>query len=110
MQWDAVRCSRAANNAVYNAALRIRHPERQMYCGFRADHPINRIEELLPWNFAAELDGQKSHTEAKSTAFNLTKTSCNRRLRQGNRKRPLTASRERIELQSWFAPNVEAVE
>jgi len=29
-----------------------------------ADHPVNRIEELLPWNLAAELVGQISRTEA----------------------------------------------
>ena len=28
------------------------------------DHPINRIEELLPWNLTAELAGQNSRTEA----------------------------------------------
>ena len=29
-----------------------------------ADHPVNHIEELLPWNLAAELAGHKSRTEA----------------------------------------------
>jgi len=29
-----------------------------------ADHPINRIEELLPWNLTAGFSGQNSRTEA----------------------------------------------
>ena len=29
-----------------------------------ADHPVNHIEELLPWNLTAEIAGQKSRTEA----------------------------------------------
>ena len=29
-----------------------------------ADHPVNRIEELLPWNLAADLVSHKSRTEA----------------------------------------------
>jgi transposase len=43
-----------------------------------ADHPINRIEELLPWNLAAELTGSSRRAPCQ---LHFVKTSRDRRLR-----------------------------